>query len=63
MLTIGVSIFIKSLRLFQKGDQVLVVTAPPSLPVTTALATLLRGANFTLLVQDSYPEILIAARH
>jgi len=37
-----------------------VVTAPPSLPVTTTLAALLRGASFTLLVQDSYPEILIA---
>ncbi|MEO6052096.1 MAG: glycosyltransferase family 4 protein [Pyrinomonadaceae bacterium] len=60
MLTIGISIFFKSLRLFKKGDQILVVTAPPSLPVTTALATLLRGTAFTLLVQDSYPEILIA---
>ena len=60
MLTIGLSIFIRSLRLFKKGDQVLVVTAPPSLPVTTTLAALLKGASFTILVQDSYPEILIA---
>jgi colanic acid biosynthesis glycosyl transferase WcaI len=60
MLTIGISIFFKSIRLFRRGDQVLVVTAPPSLPVTTALAALVKGARFTLLVQDSYPEILIA---
>lgn len=60
MLTIGVSIFFKSLRLFRKGDHVLVVTAPPSLPVTTALACLFRGAGLTILVQDSYPEILVA---
>lgn len=60
MLTIGLSIFFKSLKLFKKGDQVLVVTAPPSLPVTTTLATLIKGASLTLLVQDSYPEILIA---
>lgn len=60
MLTIGGAIFIRSLRHFKKGDQVLVVTAPPSLPVTTALASLIRGASFTILVQDSYPEILIA---
>jgi colanic acid biosynthesis glycosyl transferase WcaI len=60
MFTIGLSVFFRSLRSFQKGDQVLVVTAPPSLPVTTALAALIRGASFTLLVQDSYPEILIA---
>lgn len=60
MLTIGMSIFFKSLRHFKKGDHVLVVTAPPSLPVTTTLAALLKGSSFTLLVQDSYPEILIA---
>ena len=60
MLTIGVSIFVKSIKFFRKGDQVLVVTAPPSLPMTTAIAALMRGAGFTILVQDSYPEILIA---
>ena len=60
MLTIGMSIFARSLRLFKAGDHVLVVTAPPSLPVTTTLACLLKGASFTLLVQDSYPEILVA---
>lgn len=60
MLTIGISIFFKSLTRFKRCDQVLVVTAPPSLPVTTTLATLLKGASLTLLVQDSYPEILIA---
>ncbi|MEO7538633.1 MAG: glycosyltransferase family 4 protein, partial [Pyrinomonadaceae bacterium] len=60
MLTIGLSIFLRSLRLFQGGDKVLVVTAPPSLPVTTTLAALIKGTSLTLLVQDSYPEILIA---
>lgn len=60
MLTIGLSIFLYSLRHFKQGDQVLVVTAPPSLPVTTALAALMKGASYTLLVQDSYPEILVA---
>jgi colanic acid biosynthesis glycosyl transferase WcaI len=60
MLTIGLSVFLYSLRHFKQGDQVLVVTAPPSLPVTTALAALMKGASYTLLVQDSYPEILVA---
>ncbi len=60
MVTIGASMFFQSIKRFQKGDHILVVTAPPSLSVTTALAALLRGASFTLLVQDSYPEILIA---
>jgi len=60
MLTIGLSVFFRSLRHFKKGDHVLVCTAPPSLPVTTMFAGLLKGARVTLLVQDSYPEILIA---
>ncbi|MBK9530139.1 MAG: glycosyltransferase family 4 protein [Acidobacteria bacterium] len=60
MLTIGLSVFFHSVKHFKKGDRILVCTAPPSLPVTTTLATLLKGAGLTLLVQDSYPEILIA---
>jgi len=60
MLTIGISIFFRSLLSFKNGDQVLVATAPPSLPVTTALAALIRGASLIILVQDSYPEILVA---
>lgn len=60
MLTIGISIFVKSIKLFKKGDNVMVVTAPPSLPVTTAFACLIKGASYTICVQDSYPEILVA---
>lgn len=60
MFTIGLSIFFYSLRHFKRGDRVLVCTAPPSLPITTMLAGLIKGAGLTLLVQDSYPEILIA---
>jgi glycosyltransferase involved in cell wall biosynthesis len=39
----------------------LVVTTPPSLPFIAAFACLLRGAVYTLLIHDNYPEILIAA--
>jgi glycosyltransferase involved in cell wall biosynthesis len=60
MFTIGVAMFFRSIWHFRKGDLVLVVTAPPSLPVTTAMAALARSAAYTILVQDSYPEILIA---
>lgn len=60
MLTIGLSSFFKSVKVFKQGDQVLVVTAPPSLPVTATLAALIRGASITVLVQDTYPEILVA---
>lgn len=60
MLTIGLSVFFKSLTKFRRGDHVLVVTAPPSLPFTNAVACLIRGAGYTMCVQDSYPEILVA---
>jgi glycosyltransferase involved in cell wall biosynthesis len=60
MFTIGVAMFYNSLKRFRKGDQILVVTAPPTMPMTTAMAALFRGASYTILVQDSYPEILIA---
>ena len=61
MLTLGMSMFFKSLRHFRQGDRVLVVTAPPSLPFTTALAALIKGSSYSLLLHDSYPEILVAA--
>lgn len=60
MFTIGVAMFYNSLKRFRRGDQILVVTAPPTMPVTTAFAALLRGASYTVLVQDSYPEIFVA---
>ena len=62
MLTLGLTVFLKAFRHFQKGDKVLVVTTPPSMPFITALAALLKGAGYVLLIHDNYPEILIAAR-
>ncbi len=60
MLTLSASIFFKALFNLNKGDKVLVVTTPPSLPFITAFACLLRGSNYTLLIHDNYPEILLA---
>ena len=60
MLTLGASIFFKSLVKFKKNEDVLVVSAPPSLPFITALAAKIRRANYTLIIQDKYPETLIA---
>jgi glycosyltransferase involved in cell wall biosynthesis len=60
MLTLSASIFFKALFNFKRGDRILVVTTPPSLPFITALAALFRGAAYTLLIHDNYPEILIA---
>ncbi len=61
MLTLSFSIFWNAVFQFQNGDRVLVVTTPPSLPFIAAFAALFRGASYTLLIHDNYPEILIAA--
>src|SRR5580765_8352080 len=60
MLTLSLSMFVFAVRHFQKDDRVLVVTAPPSLPFISALASMIKGANYTLLLHDCYPEVLIA---
>ncbi|HTK37887.1 MAG TPA: glycosyltransferase family 4 protein [Pyrinomonadaceae bacterium] len=60
MQTLGISVFFVALRRFRKGDRVLVVTAPPSLPFIIALAALIRGTGYTLLLHDCYPELLVA---
>jgi colanic acid biosynthesis glycosyl transferase WcaI len=60
MLSLSLSIFVRQLSSFGKGDSVLVVTTPPLLPFVTAGAALLRGCGYVLLVHDVYPEQLIA---
>jgi glycosyltransferase involved in cell wall biosynthesis len=60
MITLGLSIFFKALRSFRRGDRVLVVTTPPSLPFVVAVAALVKGAGYVPLIHDNYPEILIA---
>ena len=60
MATLGLSIFLKALRSFRRGDRVLVVTTPPSMPFVVAVAALAKGASYVPLIHDNYPEILIA---
>lgn len=61
MLTLGMSVFAAALFNFGRGDGVLVVTTPPTLPFIAAVAALFRGAGYVLLIHDNYPEILVAA--
>lgn len=61
MFTLGLSVFFKALGNFRSSDKVLVVTNPPNMPFVVAVAALLKGASYTLLIHDNYPEILIAA--
>ena len=60
MLTIGFSIFIKILVSIKKNEEILVVSAPPILPFIAAFAAKLRGSKYSLIIQDKYPETLIA---
>lgn len=60
MLTLGVSMFLKTLWKINESTEVLVVSAPPSLPFVAALAAKLRGAAYSLIIQDKYPETLTA---
>lgn len=60
MFTLGLSVFFVAARRFRAGDRVLVVTNPPSMPFIVAIAALVRGAAYTLLIHDNYPEILVA---
>ncbi len=60
MMTLATTMLFTSVRRFRAGDQVLVVTTPPILPFVAAISSLVRGASYSLLVHDNYPEILIA---
>jgi len=60
MLTLGASMFFKSIIKIARDEEVLVVSAPPSLPFGTALAAKIRRARYSLIIQDKYPEILTA---
>ncbi len=61
LLTISTSIFFNTLLRIRRGDIVLVVTNPPTLPFVIFLACKFRGAKIILRVEDVYPDALIAA--
>jgi colanic acid biosynthesis glycosyl transferase WcaI len=60
MMTVGISMFLRSLFSFRRGDKVLVATAPWTLPYSTALAASIKGAEYTVLLHDIYPDTLTA---
>ncbi|MBF8294984.1 MAG: hypothetical protein HW389_1529 [Bacteroidetes bacterium] len=61
LFTISFSIFLKAMRTVRRGDKVLVVTNPPSLPFFASIVCKLRQAKCYLLIHDLYPEVLTAA--
>lgn len=62
LLSVSVSwlLFIQMMRKLRNGDHVIVVTNPPFLPYLAAIACGLRGANYSVLVHDVYPDVLTA---
>ena len=62
LVTITLSIMFTALIRVQRGDCVMVATNPPVLPFGIALVCRLRGCKCVLLVQDVYPEALLASR-
>jgi len=61
LVTISLSIFFNALARIRRGEVVLVVTNPPTLPFVVGLACKLRGAKMVLRVEDVYPDALVAA--
>jgi colanic acid biosynthesis glycosyl transferase WcaI len=53
--------FLALLKNLQRGDVVLIVTAPFALPYAVAAAARLKRARSVLIMHDLYPEVLIMA--
>lgn len=62
MLTHGCSVFFYALLKLKKNDEVLTVSAPPSLPFLSAFAAKIKGVDFSLIIQDKYPETIVAVK-
>lgn len=60
-ITLTLTMSLNALTRFRRGDKVLVVTNPPTLPFVVLLACRLRCARCYLLVHDIHPESMIAA--
>jgi len=61
MASITLSLLVNGLFRVRKGDCILVVTNPPTLPVVAALISLVRGVPYALIVHDLYPDIMAAS--
>ena len=59
MLTLSASMFVKGVKYFRRGDKVLVITTPLTMPFIIAIASLLRGSSYTLLFHAPCPEAVV----
>ena len=58
--TCSAAILLKGLAKVRKGDLVIAVTAPPSMPFIAKIICLLTRAKCILRLEDVYPEIMVA---
>jgi colanic acid biosynthesis glycosyl transferase WcaI len=60
MLTNGLSTLFTGLAKVKSTDEVLTISAPPSLPFLAAITAKLKGAPYSVIIHDKYPEQLVA---
>jgi colanic acid biosynthesis glycosyl transferase WcaI len=60
MVSITLSMFLAALFRIRRGDSILAVTNPPSLPILAALLSFILRVRFSLVVHDVYPDIIAA---
>ena len=60
MLSYSVALLAKALIKIKKGDIVIAVTSPPSVPFVAKLACFIHRARLILRLEDIYPETLVA---
>jgi colanic acid biosynthesis glycosyl transferase WcaI len=60
MLSITVSMFFMGLFRIRRGDAILAVTNPPSVPMLAAVLSFILHVPYSLVVHDVYPDILAA---
>ncbi len=58
-LSISGGVLFSALRRVRRGDMVLAVTNPPTLPLLAALVTRAKHAKLVVLVHDVYPDVLV----
>ena len=62
IISLSVRIFLRLLQNLHRDDKVLVVTNPPALPFMAALACWLKRAEYSILMFDLYPDVLVATK-
>lgn len=60
MTTITFSMLVAALFRIRRGDSILAVTNPPSVPILAAFVSFFSRVPYSLLVHDVYPDILVA---